>query len=72
MKKPAEETRKVTVNLPAKLLDDLLRDSDMGITETLVALMKREKNRRAWQALSDLRGKVKFDLTYEQIKEDRE
>ena len=72
MKKPVEEIRKITVNMPASLIDPLLESTGKGPTELLIELLKKEKQRRAWQALSDLRGKIQFDLTYEQIKEDRE
>ena len=60
------------VNLPPSLIDPLMEETGQGPTELLTDLLRKEKNRRAWQALSELRGKVKFDLTYEQIKEDRE
>ena len=72
MKTTREETMKITVNMVARPLDDLLRNSDEGTTELLNRLVREEKQRRAWDKLAQLRGKVKFDLTYEQIKEDRE
>ncbi|NBX03857.1 MAG: hypothetical protein EBR02_07365 [Alphaproteobacteria bacterium] len=67
-----EEIRKITVNLPVSLIDPLLKSGDLSLTETIKQALKEYRNRQAWKALSELRGKVKFDLTYEQIKEDRE
>lgn len=72
MKNTCEEIRKVTMNLPAKLVDDLLRESNVGLTEMVRTLLEKENQHRVWKKLGALRGKVKFDLTYEQMKEDRE
>ncbi|MDE3016120.1 MAG: hypothetical protein KGI29_04270 [Pseudomonadota bacterium] len=72
MKTLEHETRKITTHLLAKPLNDLLRDTEEGTTELLNRLIKEEKQRRAWKKFAALRGKVKFDLTYEQMKEDRE
>ena len=70
--KRTEEIRKITVNLPASLLNPLLDEYQCGVTEMLRNLMQKENNRLAWKKFQRLRGKVKFSLTYEQIKEDRE
>lgn len=72
MKPPKEIIRKITVNLPAALIDPLLLEYKVGPTEMIRELMLREKHRRACEKLRQMRGKVKFSLTYEQIKEDRE
>jgi hypothetical protein len=72
MKKPAEEIRKITVNMPASLIDPMLQATGKGPTELLTELVQKEKNRLAWQGFKELRGKVTFDLTYEQLKELRD
>ena len=72
MKKPSEEIRKITVNLPASLIDKTMAHSDMNLSETIREALRRYNHARACDALMALRGKIPFDLTYEQIKEDRE
>ncbi len=61
-----KELRKVTMNLPAQLLDDLLRDTGKGITETMIDLMVKEKNRRAWQALLSVAEEAQ-PYSYEEV-----
>ena len=72
MKQPAEPLRKVTVNLPAKWLEEEMLDSGLGITEILRNALKEQRHRRACRAVIEMRGKIKFSLTYKQIKEMRE
>ncbi len=72
MKKTMEETQKITAILPVPLLEGALRASGKGLTDTLKEALTQYRQRKACEALMALRGKVKFDLTYEQIKEDRE
>lgn len=71
MKKHTEEMRKITVNLPAKLLRGLGENGE-NLTDTIREALKAYRHRQACQALLALRGKVKFDMTYEEMKEDRE
>lgn len=72
MKQPREETRKITVNLPASLITPLPGEENINLTEIIKQALREYRNRKAWLALKELRGKVKFDLTYEEMKEDRE
>jgi hypothetical protein len=72
MKNPREEIRKITINLPASLIDPLLADYPKGQTELIREALTQLKRKRACERLRSLRGKVKFSLTYDQIKEDRE
>ena len=72
MKKPVEETRKITINLPASLIDKTMAHNDKSMSEAIREALREYNHRRACDALRQLRGKVQFSLTYAQIKEDRE
>lgn len=60
----AEALKRVTVNLPAKLLADAQEVSKGGITETLVEGLNLVARRRAAERARKLRGKLdlKIDL----------
>lgn len=72
MKQPSEQTRKITVNLPAYLLDEAMRETGLGVTEVLHSALKEQSQRRAQRAFLELGGKIKFKRSYEEIKADRE
>ena len=72
MKKPAKETRKITVNLPVSLIECFTRDKKTNLTETIEEALIEYKQRRARQELLDSRGKFKFMLTAEELKELRD
>jgi hypothetical protein len=66
------EMRKITVEVPD---DDLAAAQDYigaGITETVRAALKRLRSDRAQQKALELRGKVKFSMTWQEMKYDRE
>ena len=65
---PVSGMKKVTVNLPATLLEPL---DGMGTTELIRHALKEYRHRWACQELLKLQGKVKFDITYEQLKSER-
>lgn len=54
--------RKVTVNLPADLLEDAVRITAKGITPTIVEGLHELRRRDKRSALRQLRGKVRFQL----------
>ena len=65
MKDPA---KKITANLPAKLLQSAQRATGLGITETLVAgLLELERTQKR-SALRGLRGRVRFELDLEKTR----
>ncbi|MEQ1789583.1 MAG: hypothetical protein ABL857_03985 [Rickettsiales bacterium] len=72
MKKPAIETRKITVNLPVSLIESLMCDKENNLTETIKKALIDYKHHRACQELLDMQGKVKFMLTAEELKELRD
>ena len=57
-----EAVRKITANLPAKLLERAQETTGLGITETLVAGLEELERSRKRSALRMLRGKVRFEL----------
>ena len=50
--------KRVTANLPRDLLDDALRASGRGITETLIEGLDLVRRRRAYESVMELRGKL--------------
>ena len=60
-----EPVRKITVNVPEKLLSNALESTGQGITETIIAGLIEIEKRERRQALRLLRGKIAFDLNLE-------
>lgn len=57
--------RKVTLNLPSKLLDDALRVTGQGLTPTIVAGLMELSRGAKRSALRNLRGKIRLQLDLE-------
>jgi hypothetical protein len=57
-----EAVKKITANLPAKLLERAQGTTGLGITETLIAGLEELERSRKRSALRLLRGKLRFDL----------
>jgi hypothetical protein len=66
------DIQKITANLPAKLLKSAMEITGLGITETLRAGLEEIERKKAYREFAALRGKVKTQYTWQQIKEDRE
>jgi len=66
------EMRKITVEVPSKDLKSAQAYTGEGISETVRAALRKLASIRAQQALLKLRGKVKFSLSLEELREDRE
>ncbi len=58
----ASVLQKVTVNVPAKLLERARATTGRGITETIVMGLEELERRRRLAELGRLRGKVRFEL----------
>lgn len=58
----AKEIRKVTVNLPADLLERAQKQTGKGITETVIAGLEELDRRARMTALRTLKGRVAFEL----------
>lgn len=64
--------RKVTVQLPADLLDRAQRATGQGITETLRQGLRLVAAGDTFRRVAKLRGTVNFSLDLAQLREDRE
>jgi hypothetical protein len=56
----ATAIKRITVNLPAKLLDEAEQVSGRGITETIVLGLELLARRRAYQKAIALKGKLRL------------
>lgn len=63
--------KRVTVNLPADLLEDAMSTTGRGITETLVEGLEQIRRRRAWEKAKALKGKLKLEVDLERSRERR-
>jgi hypothetical protein len=66
------ELRKITVQVPERDLEMAQELTGQGVTETVRAGLKRLASIRAQQRLLGLRGKVKFTMTLDELRYDRE
>jgi len=70
MNSQVEETvRRVTANLPKKLLEAALKTTGAGVTETLVQGLRLVKRRRAYEKGMSLKGKLKLAIDLDQARE---
>ena len=65
-------SRKITVQVPEALLEKAQAFTGQGVTQTVMAGLKRLAAIQSQQELLRLRGKLKFPLSYDDIKRDRE
>jgi hypothetical protein len=65
------KARKVTVELPAELLEKAQRASGTGVTQTIRAGLQLIAASRTYDQLLRLRGKVRFSRTSDELKDDR-
>ena len=61
----ASRLRKVTVNLPADLVDEAIRITAKGLTPTIIAGLQELQRRAKRSALRQLRGKIRLELDLE-------
>jgi len=66
-----ERARKITVEVPAKLLDKAQRASGAGITQTVRAGLQLMAASEAYAQLLQFRGKVRLSRSVEELKDDR-
>ena len=62
------DMRKITAILPEPLLDGAMRNSGLGLTETLREALRQYNHRAASQRLLQLQGKVQFDLHWRDLR----
>ncbi len=63
-----EAVKKITANIPAKLLAKAQDTTGLGITETLIRGLEELERAHQRSALRALRGRVKFDLELEKTR----
>ena len=66
-----EAARKITVEVPAELLEKAQRASGGGITQTVRTGLELVAASHAYARLRQLRGKVRFTRTSAELKADR-
>lgn len=64
-----EDIRRVTANLPARLLKKACEVTGKGVTDTLVAGLEMVRRRAAAAKLKELRGKIRLDIDLEASRE---
>ncbi len=64
-------SRKITVEVPAELLEKAQQASGTGITQTIRAGLQLVAASRAYARLRQLRGKVRFSRSLAELKSDR-
>jgi hypothetical protein len=66
-----ETARKITVEVPPELLKKAQRATGSGITQTVRTGLQLVAASQAYAQLRQLRGKVRFTLTSDELKADR-
>jgi hypothetical protein len=69
---PMKTARKVTVILPAELLRRAQKSTGKGITPTIRRGLELVAAAKAYQQLRQLRGRVKFSVDLNSLREDRD
>lgn len=64
-------SRKITVEVPAELLEKAQQASGSGITQTIRTGLQLVAASRAYARLRQMRGKVRFGKTLAELKSDR-
>ena len=63
--------KRITANLPKDLLEEAMKVTQKGITETLVEGLRQVRRQSAYEAAMALRGKIKLDIDLEESRERR-
>jgi len=64
-------SRKITVEVPAELLEKAQQASGSGITQTIRTGLQLVAASRAYASLRQMRGKVRFSRSLADLKSDR-
>ena len=57
-----KKTRRTTANLPVDLLEQAMKSTGLGITETLTEGLRLVRRSRAAKLAEELKGKLDFDF----------
>ena len=63
--------KRITANLPKDLLEEAMKITKGGITETLVEGLRQVKRRSAYEKAMALKGKINLDIDLENARERR-
>ncbi len=63
--------RKITIEIPEKLLEKAQEATGLGVTQTVRTGLQLVAASQAYARLRELRGKVRFSLTLDELKDDR-
>ena len=66
-----EQIRKITVHIPAGLLAAAQKETGEGVTETVRKGLELLRRAHAYRQMEKLRGKVKFDFSVDELRDDR-
>ncbi len=55
-------TRRITANIPADLLEKAMEVTGQGITETLIEGLEQVRRRRFYEKAMALRGKINLNI----------
>lgn len=69
MDRTEQEVKRITANIPKKLLNEALKATKAGITETLVEGLHLVRRRRAYDKAMELKGKLKLDIDLGEARE---
>lgn len=61
--------RRVTANIPSRLLTEAMRATGSGITETLVQGLEMVRRRRAFEKAMHLKGKLRLKIDLDESRE---
>jgi hypothetical protein len=64
--------KKITVHIAEDLLDKAQKSTGQGITETVRLGLQLVAASRAYEQLKALRGRVRFSVSIDKLREDRE
>ncbi len=60
--------RKITVNVPVRVLENAVKVTGKGVTQTVIEGLEELDRRAKRSALRALRGKVRFELDLEETR----
>jgi hypothetical protein len=63
--------RKITIEVPAGLLEKAQEASGMGITQTVRAGLQLVAASRTYAKLGQLRGNIRFSRSWKELEDDR-
>ena len=69
---PPISTRRITVNVPADLLEDALESTGDGITQTVTAGLQKLAASQAYRKLLALKGSGRPNIDLAELRRDRE